>query len=69
MDEEAELEALGGRIRTLRHRAKLTQEEVANSAGLHLTFINRIENGRRNPTYISLLKIAGALGVTVKRLV
>ena len=69
MDEAAALRELGARIRKARARAKLTQEAVAAKSGLHLTMVNRVENGRRNPTYLTLLRLADAIGVDLRRLV
>ena len=40
---------LGRVIRAHRRRAGLTQEQLAERSGSHWTYINEIENGRRNP--------------------
>ena len=45
---------LGQTIRILRGALGLTQEQLAEKAGLHWTFISRVEQGRRN---ISILKL------------
>lgn len=45
------LEKIGKRLRTLRERAKLTQEEVFNDTGIH---IGRIETATTNVTVSTL---------------
>lgn len=41
---------------------KLSQEELADRAGLDRTYVSGIERGRRNPTVGVLQRIADALG-------
>lgn len=50
-------------VRTYRRHAGITQEELAEAAGLHRSYIGRIEQKRENPTIGSADKIAQALGV------
>jgi transcriptional regulator with XRE-family HTH domain len=47
----------------------LTQEELAEKADLHWTYISGIERGVRNVTIANLFHIATALGVRVRDLV
>lgn len=56
---------VGNRIRHLRHNAGYSQEELAHSASLDRTYINSVENGRRNISIVNLEKIAVALNVTL----
>lgn len=56
---------LGLRIRNLRENANISQEALGQIAGLHRTYIGAIERGERNPSVLSLQKIANALNVTV----
>ena len=65
---EVHLLAFAARVRAERHDRKLTQEQVADRSGLHLTYIAGIESGRRNPTLLSIIAIAAGLGVTPKDL-
>ncbi len=60
---------LGSRIRTKRTENGLTQEELAHRADLDYSYINQIENGRRNPSLDAISRIARALGVSVQDLV
>lgn len=57
--------ALGVAIRKTRERLGLTQEAVADRSGLHPTHVGGLERGTRNPTYSTLLKLAGALETSV----
>jgi transcriptional regulator with XRE-family HTH domain len=51
----------GKRVRELRLAKGLTQEELAERAGLHPTYIGGIERGERNLGLDNLLKLARAL--------
>ena len=59
---------LGQRIRSLRKRQGLTQEEMADKCGLHWTYIGGLERGERNPTLTTMQKVAEGLGVSVHEL-
>jgi transcriptional regulator with XRE-family HTH domain len=52
---------LGRKIRRLRKTLKLSQEELAEKAGLHYTSLGRIERGEANPPVYTVYKIAKAL--------
>lgn len=54
---------LGHTIREFRKRQGLSQEALAEKAGLHRTYIGSVERGERNVTVTSLSRIAKALGV------
>ncbi len=62
---------IGRRIR--RHREALTpalsQERLADQAGLHRTYIGHVERGEVNLTVWNLIRIADALGVDPAELV
>lgn len=60
---------LGEKIRIYRKRAKLTQERLAEKAGLSVVFISLLENGWRTISVDSLLKIAKVLKVEIEELV
>jgi transcriptional regulator with XRE-family HTH domain len=59
------LAALGEAMRQLRQEAGLSQEQVAELAETDLSQVGGIERGVRNPSYITLLRLASALGTTV----
>jgi transcriptional regulator with XRE-family HTH domain len=54
---------LGERIRELRHRRGLSQEALADAAGLDRTYISSCERGKRNVSLLTLYRIAAALDV------
>lgn len=54
---------MGKLIRQAREKRDWTQEELADRAGLHFTYIGQVERGTRNLTVESLQKIAKALKV------
>lgn len=55
-------QALGEAVREKRWARGLSQERLAELAGLHRTYIGGIEQGRRNVSLINICRIAGALG-------
>ena len=57
---------IGIRIKQLRAKTDLSQERLAMQAGLDRTYINSVENGRRNISINSLHKIASALGASLQ---
>lgn len=58
----------GKKVREIRNAKKMSQEDLAFEAGLDRTYINSIENGRRNVSLINIEKIAKALKVKIKDL-
>lgn len=56
-------------ITTHRERAGLTQKELAVKTGLSYSFINDLENGRRQPSLDTLEIIAAALDTTIQELI
>ena len=56
---------IGQRVRILRTQAGLTQQELADRAGLQRTHIGRIEGGKYAVNIETLQAIAEALGMTV----
>jgi transcriptional regulator with XRE-family HTH domain len=63
-----DLRALGVAVRTLRLARSLTQERLAEAAGLHTTYISGIESGQRNVGFINIARLARALGVDLPTL-
>ena len=53
----------GNHIKKLRIERGLTQEELADRANLHSTYIGQIERGLRNPSLVNLYKVANALNI------
>ena len=57
---------VGFRIRELREKCNHTQESLALKSGIDRTYINSVENGRRNISVQALEKIILALDSTFK---
>ena len=55
-------------VRTLRRRQALTQEELAEKAGLSATTVANLETDSHEPSVRTLRKIADALNVTPQQL-
>jgi len=60
------LKKVGERIASIRKEKDLTQEEVCTELEMDKPYLSSIENGRQNPTLLTLLKLAEAMGVEVK---
>jgi transcriptional regulator with XRE-family HTH domain len=56
---------VGDRIREVREELRLTQDQLADRAGLSKGFLSEVENNKRNLGSQNLLKIAGVLGASV----
>lgn len=53
----------GERIRALRQERGLSQERLAELAGMHRTYLSSLERGERNVGLDNIYAIAEALGV------
>ena len=58
-------EKVGKRIKELRHILGISQEELADKARVHRTYIASLEVGKRNVSIITLEKITIALEVSL----
>jgi len=63
------LKALGREIRRHRRAKKLSQEQLAERAGLHRNYIGYLERGENNARILTLFQIADALGIGLAELV
>ena len=57
------LRLFGERLRELRTKRDLSQEHLAELAGLDRNYIGQIERAERNVALVNIVKIAKALGV------
>lgn len=57
---------LGERIRALRKQQGVSQEELANKAGLDRSYAGAVERGERNLGVDNLQRLADALGCSVR---
>lgn len=48
----------------LRRKANISQEELADRANIHRTYVSQIERGLKSPTLQVLMQIATALNTT-----
>ena len=59
---------LGSRVRFLRSNSSLTQEQLAERAGISVDFLSLIEPGKNSPTFDNLDDLAYDLSVSVAEL-
>ena len=58
----------GKRLRVIRQDKGISQEELADLAGLHRTYVSSVERGKRNISLLNIEKLAKALGVPPAKL-
>jgi len=56
---------VGDRIRDIREDSGITQDQLAESAGISKGFLSDVENNKRNISSENLLKVANVLGASV----
>lgn len=61
-------ELLGKRVRELRKKAKLTQEQLAELLGIDQKHMSRIELGKSYPSLDRLIKISEVVGISLPKL-
>ncbi|RYY95459.1 MAG: XRE family transcriptional regulator [Alphaproteobacteria bacterium] len=59
---------VGVNMRRAREAQEISQEELADRAGIHRTYVSGVERGVRNPTVIVLERLAKALKVKTSSL-
>ncbi|MFW6125409.1 MAG: helix-turn-helix domain-containing protein [Pirellulales bacterium] len=62
------MRCVGRKIKSLRARAGLTQQQLAERAGLPQSHISKLENARHSPSALTMQKIAAALKVDLAEL-
>lgn len=68
MHEQDIIKRIGLNITIIREKQGLTQEKLAELAGLHRAYIGHIERGEKNIGLKNLQKIASGLNVSIKDL-
>jgi transcriptional regulator with XRE-family HTH domain len=58
----------GERLREVRQAAGVSQEKLAELAGLHRTYVSSVERGLRNISLVNIDKLARALKVSLAEL-
>jgi transcriptional regulator with XRE-family HTH domain len=57
---------LGLSIRHFRHELGLSQEALAQKAGLHRTYVGGIERGEQNPSFETIIRLIDALEISLR---
>jgi transcriptional regulator with XRE-family HTH domain len=65
---EDRLQRFGTAVRTARLATGLSQESLADAAGLHRTYIGSVERGERNLSLGNAYALADALALPISRL-
>lgn len=60
------LKWFGCRLRAIRHQRNLSQEGLAELAGIDRTYVGGVERGERNLSVLNVKRLADALGINVK---
>lgn len=58
----------GTRLREVRQQKGISQEKLAELAGLHRTYVSSVERGERNISLVNIEKLARALVVAMAEL-
>ena len=58
----------GENLRKIRLKKGMSQEKLAELAGLHRTYVSSVERGERNISLINIEKLAVALDVSMAKL-
>lgn len=61
-DKDLNLVKLGAAVRARRVALMLSQESLADAAGIDRSHMGKIERGERNVSFLNILRIANAVG-------
>lgn len=61
-------ERFGYAVKVRREVLELTQEDLAEKAGIHRTYLSDIERGQRNVSLVNIEKLAAALSLAIAEL-
>lgn len=67
-DTDGTLRKLGDAIRSARKDCELSQEALADAAGIDRSHMGKIERGERNVSVLNVARVAEALGVSIASL-
>ncbi|MBN1396843.1 MAG: helix-turn-helix transcriptional regulator [Bacteroidetes bacterium] len=62
------LKTIGSNVRAYRTKLGLSQEDLADAAGVHRTYVGAVERAEKNISALSLSKLAKALKVKPEKL-
>jgi transcriptional regulator with XRE-family HTH domain len=57
-------EILGRNVREARHRARMSQEQLAFEADMKRSYVSDLERGTRNPSVKAIARLAAALNIS-----
>lgn len=61
-------ERFGYAVKVRREELGLTQEDLAEKAGIHRTYLSDVERGTRNLSLLNIEKLAAALALRMSKL-
>jgi transcriptional regulator with XRE-family HTH domain len=65
---EAPIKVFGTVVRQLRQQRQLSQEALGFATTLDRAFISQLENGHKQPSLLTILRLATALGISASEL-
>jgi transcriptional regulator with XRE-family HTH domain len=68
-DHERALGKLGDAIRARRQALQMSQEALADASGINRTHMGEVERGKRNVSFMSIVKIANAMDARVSDII
>lgn len=66
--DQEKLEVFGKNLKLLRTQQNISQEEFADKTKLDRTYISGLERGKRNPSFLTLTKLAKTLNIPIEKL-
>jgi len=66
---EKEVIKFGQKLRKIRLKKKLSQGDIARALGVHRSYISGLERGVRNPSLLTIQKVAKAININAKDLI
>lgn len=64
-----EITQFGKKLREIRLKKKMSQGDISRILKVHRSYISGLERGMRNPSLLTVQKVAKALGVNAKDLI
>ena len=61
-------ESFGYAVKLRREELGLTQEDLAEKAAIHRTYLSDVERGMRNVSLLNISRLAAALSLSISRL-
>lgn len=68
LTDQDKLKTFGTNLKFLRTQKGISQEEFADRTKLDRTYISGLERGKRNPSFLTLIKLAQNLDISIEKL-